>query len=179
MLRAQNLSADVSRQENTNMCHCRIFIIFFIGLLVTVTFAECQIYSEITNGLEATIVADNNQLRINENVKLTFYVRNNSQESIEVPVPDPGTLSFNTVTDSANAHDYGTGGHTALAANYSRLDRWTILDSGKTLSYSFSYKWNKPGIYKVYFLFYSRFKDKPFPTLRTPNLKITVKSSND
>ncbi len=160
------------------MCHCRILIIFFLGLLVTVTFAECQSYSEITNGLEVTIFADNTQVEPNENVKLTFSVRNNGQESIEVPVPDPGTLSFNTVTDSSNAQDYGSGGHIALAANYSRRDHWTTLDSGKSLSYSFSYKWNKPGIYTVYFLFSSRFKDKPFPTLRTPNLNIVVKSND-
>ena len=160
------------------MRHCRILVIIFIGLLGTVAFTKYQSYSEINTRLEATISADKIRVGPNENVKLTFSVRNNGRESIEVPVPDPGTLSFNTVTDSANAQDYGDSGHTALAANYGRRDRWTSLDPGEFLSYSFSYKWRNPGTYKVYFLYFTRFKDKPFPTMRTPNFDITVKPND-
>ena len=112
---------------------------------------------------------------VDEPIEFKFFVANESDQPTYVPVPDEGTLSFNTLVPDDKAGEYGVDGHTALAANPRRRDYWQKIGPGESLSFSFSYEWQKPGLYEVCCKYYSRFNDKPFNLIRTSTVKIEIR----
>lgn len=112
--------------------------------------------------------------RTNEAILFTFTISNASKSAIQIPVPDAGTLSFNTVVTPDNSNYGGLGGHTGLGADYGRRDYWTNLPPHQSLSFTFRHGWNSLGTKDVYVVFSSRFKDPPFPPMKTSPLRILI-----
>ncbi len=129
---------------------------------------------ESDSDLKCSISTDKSTASTNTAISFTFTVQNTGDATVDLPIPDTGTLSFNTVVTDENRDEVGAYGHTALAAELGCRYRWATLEPGKSLSYSFPFEWQTPGMRMVYFTYGSRFEDMPFETRQTPKLKITV-----
>lgn len=153
--------------------------ILMIGAMATLTSSalagdSTSLWSRIDTGLSCGIVVGATNVRTAETVSITFVVSNSTQQAVSVPVPDTGTLSFNTVVTDTNRDLVGFDGHMALAADPGRPDIWRDLASGKSLTYSFSFAWRQTGSYDVYFRYHTRFADHPFKPMETQRVRITV-----
>jgi hypothetical protein len=150
-----------------------IFALLVLNCLSSKASDPCG-WSEVQSGLRCTILAGNTNVRTGQVVVLTFVVTNITEQPVRVPAPDPGTLSFDTVVTDKNRGSVVAGGHTALAANYGRPDKWTTLTPDSSLSFSFEHAWRDAGSQQVYFAYGSRSGNPPFKGMTTPKLNIMV-----
>ena len=151
-------------------------MIGIVAMLISIAVASdsTSLWTQASSGVTCGITVSATTVRTGETVSVTFVVSNGTQRVVSLPVPDTGTLSFNTVVTDANRDHLGVNGHTALAAIPGRRDFWREVAPGKSLAFTFFYAWKWSGANDVYLAYYSRFEDAPFKTMDTPRIRITV-----